>query len=75
MNEQEIINEYSKRHEDLSQEYYNDPDNYPGGKEAFDYTHGNIWKDMEAHLVLEGYRQLPGPTIEERVKALEDKTP
>jgi len=68
---QEIIEDYTTLHDELTRRYYSDPNNFPGGKDEFDRQHGLIWKNMEADLVAEGYHQLPGPTLEERVTALE----
>ena len=72
MNERGIQEYYKMLHDDLTERYYSDPDNFPGGKEAFDHEHADNWVVMEARLVAEGYHQLPGPTLEERVKALEN---
>jgi len=73
MNEREIQEYYKMLHDDLTERYYSDPEGFPGGKEAFDREHADNWVAMEARLVAEGYSQLPGLSIEQRVKALEEK--
>lgn len=72
-NEQECRDFYKEAHDDLTREYYQDKNNFPGGKEAFDQAHGEIWKNMEADLIANGWSQPLGKTLEERVQALEAK--
>jgi hypothetical protein len=73
MSKQDIIDFYKGYHAGLTVRYYADPDHFPGGKEAFDLEHANNWQAMEDALVAEGYSELPSPTVEERLTALEDK--
>lgn len=72
MNKEEIIQEHTEIHAEISAEYYADPEKHPGGKKAFDAVHGENWRHMDEMLIAEGYLDPPGPTLEDRVKALED---
>ena len=72
MKEAEIIAYHKEIHDEITAEYYADPENYPGGKKAFDAVHGENWNHMDDQLIAEGYRDPPGPSLEDRVKALED---
>lgn len=70
----EEIEQYHKQsHDELTRVYYSNPADFPGGKEAFDFQHGVIWSAMKHELIEAGYLVPAGPTIEERIKALEDK--
>lgn len=64
---------YKEAHDILTETYYQDKEGFPGGKKAFDLAHAEIWQTMDADLIAEGHAEPPGPTLEERVKALEEK--
>ena len=70
--EQELRDDYLAVHDYLSEKYYAG-EKTEELKRAFNSAHAQNWADFEAAMVAEGYYQLPGPTIEDRVKALEDK--
>ena len=72
MKEAEIRSEHKEIHDEITAEYYLGPKNYPGGKKGFDAVHGENWQHMEEMLIAEGYMDPPGPSLEDRVKALED---
>lgn len=72
MTYEEIVKEHLAIHDEITLEYYADPAAYEGGKKAFDAVHGENWTHMCEMLIAEGYLDPPGPTLEERVKALED---
>ena len=72
MTYEEIVTEHQLIHAELSAEYYADPESWPGGQKAFDAVHGENWTHMDEMLIAEGYLEPPGPTLEDRVKALED---
>jgi hypothetical protein len=71
--EDEIRLFYKEAHDELTRQYYSDPDHFPGGKKAFDEAHGEIWQTMDQDLIAGGFLEPPGPSLEERVTALEDK--
>jgi len=51
--EQEIKANYKQLHDVLSESYYDGTSGLT--KEEFDFQHGQIWNDMEALLIVEGY--------------------
>lgn len=72
MNEEQIKRQHKEIHDEITAEYYADPSNYEGGKKAFDAVHGENWDHLEEMLIAEGYKDPPGASLEDRVKALED---
>ena len=54
----EIEAKYKELHDMLSATYY---DFHNLSKRAFDSQHGLIWRNMEAELIGEGYKQPPEP--------------
>ena len=82
MTEQEIKIKYKKLHDDLSKIYYKQEPAGQLSKEDFDNSHGQIWADLEAELIAEGYRTISEPPrdliaeideLKEKVKDLEKK--
>jgi len=71
--EAEIRQYHKQSHDELTRAYYQDPGAFPGGKEAFDWQHGVIWAALDHELLQAGYLEPPGPTIEERLAAIEAK--
>jgi len=67
---EEIRDQYQKLHQNLSNRFYIDQ---TIEKEQFDALHAQLGTDYENELRAFGYIIEPGPTLEERVKALEDK--
>jgi len=61
MTEQDIKIKYKKLHDDLSKIYYNQEPAGQLSKEDFDSSHGEVWANMEAELIAEGYKTLPEP--------------
>lgn len=55
---EQIIARYRAEHSRLENEYYQ---KHSIDKKTFDLLHGNNWRDMEAELIAEGYRQPPIP--------------
>ena len=70
MEKQEIIDHYKNLHDTLSNQYYKEKSI---SKEGFDAQHGQIWADMEAQLIVEGYKKPPEKPIADKVKFLEDR--
>jgi len=68
---EEIRSFYKEAHDTLTETYYKDPDNFPGGKKAFDEAHAEIWNTLDEELMVRGLIEPPGPTLEDRVTALE----
>lgn len=64
---------YKEAHDVLTKTYYADPDNFPGGKKAFDEAHAEIWTTLDAALVAAGHMAPPGPSLEDRVNDLEER--
>lgn len=54
--EQEIIATHKALHDELEHRYYT---LHELTKEEFDAQHGQIWEDMTAELIAEGYREPP----------------
>jgi hypothetical protein len=71
--EDELRGFYKEAHDELTRQYYSDKEGFPGGKKAFDEAHAEIWTTMDQELIAGGFMELPGPSLEDRVKALEDK--
>lgn len=57
MTEAEIRAYWKDLHDTLSADYYDGTSGL--SKEEFDTQHGQIWADMEAELIAEGYKQPP----------------
>jgi hypothetical protein len=70
---QEIRDFYKEAHDILTEQYYSDKDNFPGGKEAYDQAHAEVWRTMDQELLASGYLKPAGPSLEERVAALEER--
>ncbi len=68
--ELEIRESYQEAHSELSKRYYK---GQGMSKVEFDHQHGNLWADMESELIAKGFITPPGPSLEDRIKALEDK--
>lgn len=69
--EAEIIAKSKAHHDRLSKRYYSGTSGL--SKEDFETQHGKIWSSMRFALIHSGYIQPPGPTLEDRVAALEAK--
>jgi len=79
MTAKEIKDKYKKKHDKLTEDYYQ---KHELTKEDFALQHGEIWADMEAELIAEGYLKPPEPArdfkaeiddLKERIKKLENK--
>ncbi len=55
----EIKANYKVQHDTLSKSYYNGSSGLT--KEQFDSRHGQVWNDMEAKLITEGFLTIPEP--------------
>ena len=73
MTENEIGDKYKALHDNLSKSYYSGQSDLT--KEAFDAQHGQVWVDMEAELIAEGYRKPPEPVrdLEKEIDELKAK--
>ena len=67
MAEKEIKTQYKELHDLLSESYYNF---HNISKEEFDLQHGQIWDDMEAELIAEGYIKIPEPVMDYKAEIL-----
>lgn len=81
LTEEEIRAKYMVLHNELSESYYSGASGLT--KEEFDTQHGQIWNDMKAELIAEGYIQPPpeplvftasppGEALGERLGCIED---
>ena len=57
--EKEIRDNYKEQHDTLTADYYGGTSGLT--KEQFDIQHGQIWSNMEAELIAEGYIIPPEP--------------
>ncbi len=67
MTAEEIRAKYKELHDTLSESYYQ---RHELSKEDFDVQHGQIWTDMEAELLAEGFIKLPDPPTSTHISTL-----
>jgi len=72
MTEAEIRAYYQELHDTLSADYYAGTSGLT--KEEFDIQHGQIWTDMQAALIADGYIPEPKPTRDLALEIDEIKT-
>lgn len=53
-----IIEKYTAKHNILSNLYYQDPANYPGGKVQFEIDHAKIWVDQDIEMIEAGFGEV-----------------
>ena len=67
----EIRQRYQEEHDELTEDYHDDPENYPGGRESFDQLHAALWARYDAELVMNGLRPvLDKPMMAEMIEKL-----
>ncbi len=72
--EQELTDKARLDHDTLSAAYYSQSlSDREQNKADFDLQHQQIFIDLEAALIAEGYRVPPPPSIEYRLTALEEE--
>jgi len=65
---------YKSLHDELTERYYRDPGNFPGGKEAFTLAHAQIWHALDQEMIAQGWqapRPDPQPSLADRIARLE----